>query len=315
MEDTREKTWEGQISCPVHQGKDTSYADALIDLRSRVRDVLQGQEHPPCFFAYTARHLWEQWEVWKLAIAFRWWNEAITQYLSELDSTQKLLLRESSLVWIYAVLGYIIGINWNEKIKPWVQSLLDWIRPNRIITGETYRQVSGTEELWEKMWNLWMWSVQEELFLQINKHFWRISTADTTVNQIITGGINTALNEFWMLMMATTKSYSDDFGYTHKDEILTTLRNSLPLLKKQSTLPMEATIRQPHLTWRIREWDTMVLEEEAERKMHAILLKRWEKDPTELYRLWCPIWYSNLPVFTELFEILLKHVEGNFGKK
>ena len=54
-------------------------------------------------------------------------------------------------------------------------------------------------------------------------------------------------------MMATTRSYGDDFGYTHKDEILTTLRNSLPLLKKQSTLPMEATIRQPHLTWRIRE--------------------------------------------------------------
>lgn len=315
MESTLQKTWIDETGCPFKAKNGINYIDALTDLRTRVSNVLKNKEKPPCFFAYTAENLWEKLDIWKLATAFRWWDEWVTQYLNNLDTTQRVQLKEYSLVWIYAVFGYLIGINWKEIIKPWIQALLDWTASNRIIIGDTYRQLSWTDELWQKIPSLSLGELDEELFLLVNRCFWRLPIWNAWIKQIIIGGINTALNEFGMLMMATTRSYGDDFGYTHKDEILTTLRNSLPLLKKQSTLPMEATIRQPHLTWRIREWDTMVLEEEAERKMHALLLTRWTQDPTELYRLWCPIWYSNLPVFTELFEMLIEHVEGNFGKK
>ncbi len=76
-------------------------------------------------------------------------------------------------------------------------------------------------------------------------------------------------------MMATTVAHQDNFGFEKRNEIIRTLRASIPLLQQQSMMPMELTIRHPHLSWwNKNESGKMEMNPRAREKMRNDLLER-----------------------------------------
>lgn len=313
-----EKNEEGRLTCPVEHSQTALgwYKASLVDLRWEVNSLLAGKNSPPCFFMHTARSINNEIIMQDLASALMSWPEQMAIFLASLRDEEKALLKKSTLIWITAALWYIIGLNWHAKVKNCVQEILNEIWPKRVITGDTYKQISGEESLLAKVPTLTLGEVPEKIFLKVYSAFWRFWKKDITVEQIIVWGINTALSEFGWLMMATTVAHQDNFGFEKRNEIIRTLRASIPLLQQQSMMPMELTIRHPHLSWwNKNESGKMEMNPRAREKMRNDLLERWENDPSSLYQLGCPIWYSNIPVFRELFEMLMRHVELNFWIK